>query len=417
MFFNYQGFLKALYLSLFQRPFRLRRWFYVLFFSVLYLAFVAFVAVGRLLDHLFFPGFKRTRIERPVFVIAPPRSGTSFLQRLLCADEQRFVHWKMYQTIFPSICFQAVFNGLAWIDVKCGGVIWRLMQWCERKWFGGWDEMHRMRLDQPEEDQALFLYAFASEAIFMLFPFVVPLWEVGFPDALPPPSRRALMAYYRSCLQRHVYANGRGRTLLVKSTHASGAIESILETFPDARFITIVRHPDEAIPSHVSLFVPVWQAHSPEIEKDGDESKAYAALAAEWYRHLHRFRARVDPANFYSIDYRDLRADPAHTIATLYRHFGWDVSESYRARLREFTEQQHAFQSAHCYSLEEFGLSKQWIREELGPVIESYGLDGKAAAVQQPQGGGLRQTLAPDRYRQPPPLGQPAVIHGVQEAE
>ncbi|CAI8813066.1 MULTISPECIES: sulfotransferase family protein [Methylococcus] len=417
MFFNYRGFLKALRLALFQRPFRLRRWFYVLLFSALYLAFVAFVALGRLLDHVFFPGFRKTSVERPVFVIAPPRSGTSFLQRVLCADEQRFVHWKMYQTIFPSICFQAVFNGLAWIDTKCGGVIRCLMQGCERKWFGGWDEMHRMRLDQPEEDQALFLYAFASEAIFMLFPFVEPLWEVGFPDALPPASRRKLMAYYRSCMQRHVYANGGGRTLLVKSTHASGAIESIAEEFPDARFITIVRHPDEAIPSHVSLFVPVWQTHSPEIERDGAESKAYAALAVEWYRHLDRFRARVEPANYYCIDYRDLRADPGRTVAALYRHFGWNVTGSYRAVLQDFTERQRTFQSTHRYSLEEFGLSKQWIRQELGPVIESHGLDGEETSSQKPQTESLGQTLVPGGHRRSSAFGQQAVIRGMQEPQ
>ncbi|WP_416338571.1 sulfotransferase family protein [Methylococcus capsulatus] len=251
----------------------------------------------------------------------------------------------------------------------------------------------------------------------MLFPFVEPLWEVGFPDALPPASRRKLMAYYRSCMQRHVYANGGGRTLLVKSTHASGAIESIAEEFPDARFITIVRHPDEAIPSHVSLFVPVWQTHSPEIERDGAESKAYAALAVEWYRHLDRFRARVEPANYYCIDYRDLRADPGRTVAALYRHFGWNVTGSYRAVLQDFTERQRTFQSTHRYSLEEFGLSKQWIRQELGPVIESHGLDGEETSSQKPQTESLGQTLVPGGHRRSSAFGQQAVIRGMQEPQ
>ena len=56
------------------------------------------------------------------------------------------------------------------------------MEWCEKKWFGGWDDMHKLRLNQPEEDDALFLYAFASEAIYLLFPFVEELWPAGFPD-------------------------------------------------------------------------------------------------------------------------------------------------------------------------------------------------------------------------------------------
>lgn len=374
MYFNYRGFLKALKLALAKRPFSLRHQLYVLFFSILFLSFVLLVALGRLLDHLLFPGFKKVKVERPVFIIAPPRSGTSFLQKVLCHDEERFVHWKMYQTIFPCIVFQKVFDVLAKFDAKLGSPLQRLSGWCSKKWFGGWDDMHRMRLDQPEEDQALFLYAFASEAIFMLFPFVDQLWEIGFPDALPTEDRKKLMAYYRSCMQRHLYANGGGRTILTKSTHASGSIESISEEFKDARFITIVRHPYESIASHVSLFVPAWQAHSPEISRAGPESKEYAGLAIAWYKHLYQFRSRVAPESFYSIDYRDLHKNPEQVIENVYSHFGWTISESYRATLMEISNRQHSYKSKHNYSLEEFGLSRQWIQTELGPILETYNL-------------------------------------------
>ena len=76
MFFHWKLFFRALRLSLFGQPFRLRRWAYVLFFTALFLLFLAFVAVGRVLDHLFFPGFKRQPVKAPVFIVAPPRSGT-----------------------------------------------------------------------------------------------------------------------------------------------------------------------------------------------------------------------------------------------------------------------------------------------------------------------------------------------------
>ncbi len=101
----------------------------------------------------------------------------------------------------------------------------------------------------------------------------------GFPDALPPEDRRELMRYYRSCLQRQLYANGPGKTLLSKATQSSGAVESLLEAFPDARFITIIRHPYQSVASHVSVFYPVWRAHSPDIAKDSPVSKSYARLA------------------------------------------------------------------------------------------------------------------------------------------
>jgi len=375
MYFNWRMFLKALRLSLFGQPFRVRRWAYVLFFSGLFLLFLAFVAVGRALDYLLFPGFKRQPVAQPVFIIAPPRSGTTLVQRLFSLDHERFVHLKMYQTIFPSVCFQRLFDGIAWIDRTLGRPAERVLGWFERKWFGGWDDMHKMRLNQPEEDDALFLYAFESEAIYMLFPFVKELWEAGFPDALPAGERRRLMRYYRSCLQRHLYANGPTRTLLSKATQSSGTVESLMEEFPDARFITIVRHPYKSVASHVSLFVPVWQAHSPDIAKDGPVARAYAQLAVEWYKHLFRFREQVDPRRYHCIDYRELVKNPRAVIERAYAHFGWDISESMASRLDGATREQAEFKSKHEYTLDEFGLSKQWIQDELGEVLDAYQLE------------------------------------------
>ena len=375
MYFNGRLFLKALSLALFHQPFRVRRWAYVLFFTVLFLAFLGVVALGRLMDHLLFPGFRRQAVRRPVFIIAPPRSGTTLTQNLLSLDGDRFLHLKMYQTIFPAVCFQRAFDAVAWLDARLGRPGERVLGWCERKWFGGWDNLHKMRLNQPEEDDALFLYAFASEAIYMLFPFVTELREAGFPDALPPDDRRKLMDYYRSCLQRHLYANGPDRTLLSKATQSCGTVDSLNAAFPDATFITIIRHPYRSLASHVSLFVPVWQAHSPEITKNGPVAQAYGQLAIDWYRHLFEFRTRVDPARYYCIDYRDLVRNPRETIEALYRHFGWTLSDAYRARLTEATERQREFKSTHEYTLEEFGMTREGIQAQLGDVLDHYRLE------------------------------------------
>ena len=375
MYFNYRLFLKAEYLSLFRLPFRIRRWAYVILFSSLFLLFLAFVMFARALDHLFFPGFRRQRVSQPVFIIAPPRSGTTLVQNLLSMDEDRFVHLKLYQTIFPSVCCERLLQAAARLDRMVGSPLEKLFAWCEKKWFGGWDEMHKLRFNQPEEDDALFLYAFESEAIFLLFPFINELWEAGFPDALPPEERRKLMRYYRSCLQRHLYGNAPDKTLLSKATQSSGTLESLLEEFPDARFITIVRHPYASVASHVSLFVPVWQTHSPEITRDGPTSQAYARLAVEWYKHLFAFRNQVNPRQYYCIDYRDLVSNPSDVIHKLYAHFNWPVSDKYRACIETATKRQREFKSKHEYTLEEFGLTRHWIQQELGEVLDAYGLE------------------------------------------
>ena len=375
MYFNLQLFRKALHITFCVRPFSVRRWAYTIFFTVLFGFFWLLVAFGRAFDALFFRRFREQEVREPVFIVAPPRSGTTLTQKLMSLDDERFVHVKLYQTIFPSVAFQRFIDALVGLDAGMGHPVGRLVSWAEKKWFGGWDDMHKMRLNQPEEDDAFFLYCFVSEAIFLLFPYINELWEAGFPDALPLDDRRKLMKFYRSCLQRHLCANGPNRTLLSKATQSSGSVEGLLEEFPDAKFITIIRHPYKSVASHVSLFHPIWATHSPEITKASPTSKAYAQLAIEWYRHLFEFRTRVDPRNYYCIDYRDLVRDPQAELEKLYAHFGWTVSETYRGRLRSATQRQRGFRSAHQYTLEEFGLSKEWIQQEIGDVLDFYGLE------------------------------------------
>jgi omega-hydroxy-beta-dihydromenaquinone-9 sulfotransferase len=375
VYINLSLFAKAGYLALFKAPFGLRRWAYTFFFVGLYWLMWLVVAFGRMLDHIFFPAFRRQPVRQPVFIVAPPRSGTTLTQKLLSLDSERFVYNKLYETIFPAVSFQKFFRALVWVDLHTGRLAARLIGWAEKKWFGGWDDMHKMRFNEPEEDDGFFVYTFVTEAIFLLFLHVEELWEAGFADALPPGPRRLNMEFYRSCLQRQLHLNGPDKMMLAKATQSSGAVQSLLAEFPDARFITIIRHPYKSVASHVSVFYPVWHAHSPKLPRDSAVSRAYALLAVRWFQHLFAFREQVSPQQYYCIDFRDLTRDPIQVIESLYRHFDWTISDSFRARLTKAVQQERKFQSKHDYSLEEFGLSKEWIQQELGPVLDYYGLE------------------------------------------
>lgn len=373
MYFNHLSFFKALKLSLFGQPFRWRRWFYVLSFTLLYLIFVGAVAALRGLDRLIWRDIEKTPIVAPVFIIAPPRSGTSFLQKLMTLDDDRFVFWKMYQTILPTVLTERFIQWGLGFDRLLGRPTGLLLNWCEKRWFGGWDNLHTMRLDAPEEDGALYLYAFACEAIYMLFPYVEELWELGFPDTLPQEDRRALMQYYRTCLQRLVFSSGEGKTLLIKSTNSSGSVASILEAFPDARFITILRDPADSIASSISLMMPALKSHSPEMPVDGEVSRAYARLSTEWYKYLHEFVSGLPAHQIHAVDYRHLIRDPAGTVETIYRHFDWEISPGFRACLDAQQERQKNYQSGHRYRLEDFGVDRAWLYAELDDVLAARG--------------------------------------------
>jgi hypothetical protein len=214
-----------------------------------------------------------------------------------------------------------------------------------------------------------------TEAFYLLFPYVDQLPEAGFLDRAPEKARHRFMRYFISCIRRHLYATGPEKTPLMKSTSHAGRIDSLLATFPDARWVHLVRHPDDCIPSHVSVFYPAWNAHSPDIAKDSPESRAYAQLAVDWYRNMYDNRQKFDDERYICVRYDDLVADSTGTMTRVYEHFGMTMSDAYRARLEEAAKLARGYESRHGYTLEEFGMSKAWIRERLGDVLDSYGFD------------------------------------------
>ncbi len=372
MYINVGLTAKALYLSYVGRPFQARRWIVVTFFLLLLSLFWIVVAAGRALDHLLYPGFRRQKIRQPVFVIAPPRSGTTFLQKLLAKNRETFAPVLMYQTIFPSITIQKVIHAIAAASQTKSGLLADISSWVERHCFGGWDGMHKMRFAEPEEDDGFFVYTFVTEAIYLLFPYVRALWGAGFADDLPPRQRRRLMRYYRSCLQRHLYLNGPDKILLSKATQLSGSIQCLRAEFPDARIINILRNPVESIPSHISVFYTVWNWVDPKIRKDGPESREYAELAAAWFLHLENYDIVSKPESYLRIFYSDLVRDPDAVARSIYTHFGIPLTP--RAARQIETEARRAleYKSSHHYTLEEYGLNGDWIKREVGGLMKRY---------------------------------------------
>jgi len=372
MYLNLGLTAKALYLSYLGRPFQLRRWLIVTFFLSLLTCFWVVVAIGRALDHILYPEFRRQKIRQPVFIIAPPRSGTTFLQKLLAKNRGTFAPVLMYQTIFPSITIQKIIQSVALASRQKGGLLFDISSWIERHCFGGWDGMHKMRFAEPEEDDGYFVYTFVTEAIYLLFPFVRALWGAGFADDLPPRQRRRLMRYYRSCLQRHLYLNGSEKILLSKATQLSGSIECLKAEFPDARIVNILRNPIESIPSHISVFYTVWNWVDPSIGKKSRESLEYAELAAAWFLHLEKNDITSRPENYLRIFYTNLVRHPDRAARSIYRHFGIPLTPSAERTIQKEAKRALEYKSSHHYTLEEYGLSQAWIKKEVGGIMKRY---------------------------------------------
>jgi hypothetical protein len=338
--------------------------------------------LSRWIDDLLWPGIAQQKIEEPVFIFGNARSGTTLLHRLMSLDEERFASMKLYQSIFCAVSLRRSVGALGRFDEHLPGrPLRRLVDIVNRKVFSAWVGIHEMGIDKAEEDESLFALSLMTPAAVLLFPYLDDLPGLTRFDDLPADERRRFMDYYEDALRRHLFASGGERAFLNKNALFAPRLRSMFERFPDARFVYLLRHPFDAIPSFLDMFHSKWITHSPEIGADSPEARALARLAIDHYRYALDCRKFVPADRFIIVRYDDLVAEPRRTVEALYRRLGIDMSPSFRERLGEALASQRSFSSGHSYSLEQFGLSEQVIYKELEGVFAEFGFEPRSAAA------------------------------------
>lgn len=335
----------------------------------------AFHAICWWLDGLLFPELWRVRVEAPVFVIGHARSGTTLAHRLMCADPQ-FSAFRYWELRLPSLLEKKLVHLGGWIDARMlGGRLARRLEAWESRKFGPMRQIHRMGLNEPEEDDLVLYDSCASGFWATKLPI---MGDVDFfhTDRRPPAERRRLMGFYRDCVRRQLYLNGRDRTHLSKNPAWCGRVESILEVFPDARFVVLYRNPYETIPSLLKLLSVSWKHQGNADSASVRESiRTMVSLSYETYLYPLQALARHPRTPCAIVDYRELVAEPKRTLEQVYADLGLQLTESFRAALQRAQEKSRRHETEHRYSLAEFGLDDEEIRKTLAPLFDRFQWD------------------------------------------
>lgn len=358
-----------------KKYFHPRRFVFHAAVAPIYTAIQVADSVGRWLDDRIFPEYEDAEVGQPIFIMASPRSGTTFLHRLMSLDQQ-FTSYSLWQTMFPTLTAYEAIAGIKRLDELTGSILDKTQDAAARYFFRGWEGIHKTRFDEAEEDEATFVLQMATPAVWLAFPFVEELSRVAYIDRLP--NRAAMATFFRGTMKRHMWhaqKNGEQKTLLAKNVLLAGRLGIITDAAPDARFVNIVRHPYRTVGSLMSFFTTPWRYHSPDIKMDGPQSQAFAKLAMEYALTVHRFMLELPPERGITIMYSDLIADPEREILKIYERFGLEASEQFRTSLHDAVTQHRHYASGHEYSLEEFGLSEDIVYENLREIFEAYNLE------------------------------------------
>ncbi len=380
MTFNFRGFFRFSYLWLTNGRWTPRRIAILIAFYIAFPLLELTVWLGFLLDDIFYGGYRKEEVSTPVFIVGNPRSGTTFLHRLIARDTDRFSTMKMWEILFaPSITQRKVVAGLAAIDRWLGGPVRKRLDRTEQ----GWHEqnvMHEVSLSEPEEDDYLLLHIWSAMTIGLsagLLGEAIPY--TYFDTALPRSTRNRIMAFYKRCLQRHLYGSRRGsgtsgRLYLAKNPALCPKVDTVFEHFPDARIIYLVRSPLEMLPSYVNMMRFSWRVLG--IPDEDHALRDYLIdMARHWYSHPLQSLEEAPAGSHAIVKYDDLVSAPEQTVREIYGRFGFEIGEAFEEVLQEESDRARRYSSRHEYSPEEGGLSRGQIHDTYRDIFERFGFD------------------------------------------
>lgn len=324
-----------------------------------------------LLDYVFFPRLWFQQVKQPVFIVGHARSGTTLMHRLMSADGDRFSYFLFWETFFPSLLQKQCIRWLGVLDrvLLRGAIVKRLQAWDE-KTFGPFRHMHDMSLWNSEEDQFVMRAAFVTQQWSTDLPVmdVIDLFHV---DEMPQ-KRKRWLHHYKECVKRQLLLNGGDKIHLSKNPVMSGWVASLIETFPDARIVVMMRDPQQCIPSLLKLVEISWK-HKGWQPADYQKSlDMLRDISYETFENPAIQLARHPETPQYVVDYRDITRSPRETVHAVYKALNLDLSDSFDSYLQAQAEREKNHASKFEYSLGEYSLSAQTLEQRLAEFYERY---------------------------------------------
>ncbi len=345
---------------------------------------LAYHWLGLLLDELLFPGYRRVRIERPVFIMGVPRSGTTALHETL-AEDTRFTTFRTWECLFAlSVTWRRLWLAVAAFDRRLGKPLNRALNILERRVFSGLNAVHPTTLRSPEEDYFAFLPLLYCFILVVPFPDAEWLWRFArFDTRLEAQERDHLMAYYQRCIQRHLYVHGPTRRFLSKNASFAPLAGALAETFPDAAFLCCLREPATAVSSQLSCLAgPLRSLH-------GRYSSEFHVRLIEqfgfYYRCLLDSLGKLPPRRAVLIPAPALRRRLDETVVSCYARLGLAMTPAFREHLRHRARQARATHSMHHHRPADFGLDREALAAQFADVHRRFDFSRDHLSSDAPQ--------------------------------
>lgn len=306
----------------------------------------------------------RTKIEHdPIFIIGHWRTGTTLLHELMVLDG-RHTYPDTYACFAPNHFLISGWLFKPWV---------RFLLPSRRpvdNMPAGWD--------RPQEDEfALCNMGIRSPYLTMTFPNRTPQDQQYLDlQELPPRAvarwKRGLVWFLKCVTLREP------KRIVLKSPAHTCRIKVLIELFPDARFIHIVRDPYVIFPSTLKLWKRLYRDQGLQIPKYEGLEEHVLRTFARMYEVFERDRQLIRPARLCEVRYEDLIKDPIEQLRTIYDRLELGEFDQVLPALQEYAAGQKDYQT-NRYEI--CGETRAEISRRWGSFIERYGYSSEPAEV------------------------------------
>jgi len=297
-------------------------------------------------------------VERPLFIVGPPRSGTSLLYDLLAQDPQVRAPrlWEADSPVPPPVPDGGRDDPRY---KRCARDLARL-----RKYAPNLAIAHELAVDAPHECFA-FLEASAFSPTFLIYLHAPAYWKRLL--AASDDEAREAYALFRRQVQIFL-VRAQGRRWLSKSPAHMGFLDSLAGAFPDCAIVSTRREPLESIPSLCSLTAMVRSVGSDDVRPAEIGREIFDGFV-ESARREEAAQAALGPGRVHDVAYARLAADPMGVVRDIYERYDFPYTQVFERRMQAWlaAHPRHAH-GVHEYSLEQFGLD----REEVFEATDGY---------------------------------------------
>ena len=314
------------------------------------------------------PEVTEESIDRPVFIVGLPRTGTSITHELLAADPRHRapLHWEIR---YP---FPAPETATYRTDPRIAQADHQIRLWCEI--VPEYDQVHELGGAIPVEDIQVMGGSFISDE--WMGRHVVPAYSAWYATCDRVPG----FEFHKQMLQ-HLQWRCPGERWVLKSPSHMGQLEALLTVYPDARIVFTHRDPLRVLPSVVSTLYSTAFVRSDQVDVEamkgwftGETCKALLDGMTALRR-----SGRLPESQCFDLRYADLMKDPVAALSGIYEHFEIDYPDSARQAQRDYIDNKpKGRHGQHRYDFADTGLDLDEERARFAEYYAAYDVVNEA---------------------------------------